>query len=55
MQRPLYPSDGLPYMKALVDAQEEYDAWMRNRRGIKGITIYSRKELDAHRDRDDNR
>ena len=55
MTRPLYPVDGLAYMKAMVEAQEEYDAWMRGRRGIKGITIYSRKDLDAARDREDNR
>jgi len=55
MQRPLYPVDGATYMQAFVEAQEEYDAWMRGRRGIKGITIYSRKDLDADRDREDNR
>lgn len=55
MQRPLYPVDGATYMQAFVEAQEEYDQWLRSRKGITGITIYSRKDLDADRDREDNR
>jgi heme/copper-type cytochrome/quinol oxidase subunit 2 len=53
MKRPLYPADGVMYMQALVEAQEEYDEWLRSRKGISGITIYSRKELDAAADRED--
>ena len=50
MHRPLWPEDGFQYDVAMMQAQEEYDAWVDSRRGgngnRKGITIYSRKQIN---------
>ena len=51
MNKPLYPEHGQPYYQAMLEAAEEYDAWVDSRRGKKqGITIYSRKQQDADAD-----
>ena len=50
MHRPLWPEDGMEYDLALMAAQKVYDAWVQSRKGgngnRKGITVYSRKQLD---------
>lgn len=46
MDRPLFPSDGVPYYVAMAEAIEAYELWVAGRRKT-GIRVYSRKELDA--------
>jgi len=47
MIKPLFPSDGQEYLTAMLEAAEEYDAWVDSRRGKKqGITIYTRKQRE---------
>jgi len=48
MQKPLYPEHGQVYLQAMLEAAEEYDAWVDGRKGKKqGITVYTRKQEDA--------
>jgi hypothetical protein len=54
MHKPLYPDDGMVYDLAMMAAQKEYDAWVQSRKGgngnRKGITVYSRKQLNEEND-----
>ena len=44
--RPLYPSDGMYYDIAMMEAMQQYNAWVFSRkRANAGIQIYSRKEV----------
>lgn len=44
--RPLYPSDGMRYDIAMMQAEKEYQAWVISRkRANAGIQVYSRKEV----------
>ena len=48
MAKPLFPEDGFLYDIAMMAAQEEYDAWVKSRKGRKqGISVYTRKQEDA--------
>lgn len=44
----------MEYDLAMMAAQKEYDAWVQSRKGgnrnRKGITVYSRKELDKEKE-----
>lgn len=45
----LYPSDGMLYDIAMMEAEKEYKAWVASRKknvGGNGITIYSRKKKE---------
>jgi len=48
---PLYPdSHGMQYDIAMMEAQEEYDKWVKSRKKNvhgNGITVYSRKHTDG--------
>ena len=47
MLKPLYPEHGQEYLTAMLEAAEEYDAWVDSRKGNKqGITIYTRKQRE---------
>lgn len=52
--KPLWPEDGMTYYLAMQEAQKEYDAWVKSRKGgngnRKGITVYSRKQLNEEND-----
>ena len=48
MRKPLYPEDGFLYDIAMMEAEEEYNEWVKSRKGRKqGITVYTRKQEDA--------
>lgn len=40
MRKPLYPTDGQEYMQAMLEAAEEYDAWVESRKGRKRIKVW---------------
>lgn len=40
----LWPSDGMRYDLAMMEAEKEYKMWLRERKLNKGITIYSNKK-----------
>ena len=41
MHRPLWPEDGFQYDVAMMQAQEEYDAWVKSRKGKKGMKVFA--------------
>ena len=47
MARPLYPEDGFLYDVAMMEAEKEYNEWVKSRKGKRGIVVYTRKQEDA--------
>jgi len=41
MKNPLYPEHGMVYDIAMMEAQEEYDAWVKSRKGKKGMKVFA--------------
>lgn len=41
MRKPLYPEHGMVYDLAMMAAQEEYDAWVKSRKGKKGMKVFA--------------
>lgn len=53
MKRPLYPEHGMEYDVAMMEAEEEYQRWVKSRKGKKGVKVYavrSNKLEDADAD-----
>ena len=40
-RRPLFPSDGMEYDLAMIAAEKEYKAWVRSRKGKKGMKVFA--------------
>lgn len=38
---PLYPEHGMVYDVAMMEAEEEYKAWLKSRKGKKGVKVYA--------------
>ena len=38
---PLYPDHGMQYDLAMMEAEEEYKAWVKSRKGKKGVKVYA--------------
>ena len=38
---PLYPEHGMMYDVAMMEAEEEYKAWLKSRKGKKGVKVYA--------------
>ena len=50
MRKTLYPEHGMEYDLAMMEAEQEYQAWVKSRKGKKGMkvfTIRSNKLEDA--------
>ena len=41
MAKPLYPEHGQEYLVAMLEAAEEYDAWVDSRKGKKGMKVFA--------------
>jgi hypothetical protein len=41
MSKPLYPEHGMQYDIAIMEAEEEYKAWVHARKGRKGVKVYA--------------
>jgi len=41
MSKPLYPEHGMQYDIAMMEAEKEYKAWVRSRKGKKGVKVYA--------------
>ena len=41
MSRPLYPEDGMAYDVAMMEAEEEYQRWVKSRKGKKGMKVFA--------------
>ena len=39
--KPLYPEHGMVYDVAMMEAEEEYKAWLKSRKGKKGVKVYA--------------
>ena len=53
MKRPLYPEHGMEYDIAMMEAEQEYQQWVKSRKGKKGVKVYavrSNKLEDADAD-----
>ena len=37
----------MEYDVAMMEAEEEYNEWVKSRKGKRGITVYTRKQEDA--------
>lgn len=44
MLRPIYPQDGVEYVKAMAEATAEYEAWVNGRRGKQTIQMFTTKK-----------
>lgn len=47
MKKPLFPTDGMVYDIAMMEAAAEYDAWVESRKkNVKGngITIFAKRK-----------
>ena len=41
MSKPLYPEHGMVYDLAMMEAEEEYKAWVKSRKGKKGMKVFA--------------
>jgi hypothetical protein len=41
MRKPLYPEHGMVYDVAMMEAEAEYKAWVKSRKGRKGMKVYA--------------
>ena len=39
--KPLYPEHGMVYDVAMMEAEEEYKAWVKSRKGKKGMKVFA--------------
>jgi hypothetical protein len=39
--KPLYPEHGMEYDIAMMEAEKEYNAWLKSRKGKKGMKIFA--------------
>ena len=40
-RKPLYPEHGMVYDLAMMEAEEEYKAWVKSRKGKKGMKVFA--------------
>ena len=40
-KKPLYPEHGMLYDVAMMEAEEEYNAWVNSRKGKKGMKVFA--------------
>jgi hypothetical protein len=40
-RKPLYPEHGMVYDVAMMEAEEEYKAWLKSRKGKKGMKVFA--------------
>ena len=40
-KKPLYPEHGMVYDVAMMEAEEEYKAWVKSRKGKKGMKVFA--------------
>ena len=40
-QKPLYPEHGMLYDLAMMEAEEEYKAWVKSRKKRKGMKVFA--------------
>ena len=40
-RKPLYPEHGMLYDVAMMEAEEEYKAWVKSRKGKKGMKVFA--------------
>ena len=40
-RKPLYPEHGMVYDVAMMEAEEEYKAWVKSRKGKKGMKVFA--------------
>jgi hypothetical protein len=38
---PLYPEHGMQYDVAMMEAEEEYKAWVKSRKGKRGMKVFA--------------
>ena len=41
MAKPLYPEHGMEYDIAMMEAEEEYQRWVKSRKGRKGMKVFT--------------
>lgn len=41
MKKPLYPEHGMEYDVAMMEAEAEYKAWVKSRKGKKGMKVFA--------------
>ena len=41
MAKPLYPEHGMEYDLAMMEAEKEYQAWLKSRKGKKGMKVFA--------------
>lgn len=44
MQRPLFPSDGMKYYLAMIEAQAEYEVWVLSRKRVKRVHLLAKRK-----------
>ena len=40
-RKPLYPEHGMLYDVAMMEASAEYEAWLKSRKGKKGMKVFA--------------
>ena len=41
MRKALYPEHGMEYDIAMMEAEQEYQQWVKSRKGKKGVKVYA--------------
>jgi hypothetical protein len=41
MRKALYPEHGMEYDVAMMEAEKEYQAWIKSRKGKKGMKVFT--------------
>ena len=41
MRKALYPEHGMEYDVAMMEAEKEYQAWVKSRKGKKGMKVFT--------------